>query len=244
MPVGVYCEYDDDKEIYKSWTSKSESWETMPAIIYLESKNVDTMAERIVSKIKSITPAPVFITRNLKREDYFYRVLSHHGFKAEGKSLIEMKPVPLKFFPVTDWIFFSSKNAVTFFFLQKPSLGNQKFGCIGKSTADAIRKFGKRAEFIGYSADTKMTGKQFASRVGSGMFRPRRKSPLSRRQYAQFRFCPVSQYPVNNVGSLVSICVFTKLIIAAAGSHRAGRRQIEAFGKQASTAGTPLAGRN
>ena len=168
MPVGVYCEYDDDKEVYKSWVSKSESWETLPAGIYLESKNVDTMAERIVSKLKSITPGPVFITRNLKREDYFSRVLSHHGFQAEGKSLIEMKPVPLKYFPQTDWIFFSSKNAVTFFFLQKPSLGNQKFGCIGKSTAEAIRKFGKRAEFIGYSTDTKMTGKQFASRVGSG----------------------------------------------------------------------------
>jgi len=168
MPVGVYCEYDDDKEVYKSWASKSESWETLPVSIYLESKNVDTLAERIVSKIKSITPAPVFITRNLRQDDYFFRILTHHGFRTEGKSLIEMKPIPLKHFPVTDWIFFSSKNAVTFFFLQKPQLANQKFGCIGKSTAEAIRKFGKRAEFIGYSTDTKMTGKQFASRVGSG----------------------------------------------------------------------------
>jgi hydroxymethylbilane synthase len=168
MPVGVYCEYDEDKEVYKSWTSKSESSETLPLGIYLESKNADTLAERIVSKINSITPAHVFITRNLKQDDYFMRILSHHGFRTEGKSLIEMKPIPLKHFPVTDWIFFSSKNAVTFFFLQKPQLANQKFGCIGKSTAEAIRKFGKRAEFIGYSTDTRMTGKQFASRVGSG----------------------------------------------------------------------------
>ena len=168
MPVGVYCEYDEDSELYKAWTSKSESWETLPVGVYLESKNPGTLAERIVSKIKSITPTPVFITRNKKQDDYFFRILSHHGFRTEGKSLIEMKPVPLRAFPVTDWIFFSSKNAVTFFFLQKPQLENQKFGCIGKSTADAIRKFGKRAEFIGTSTDTKMTGKQFASRVGSG----------------------------------------------------------------------------
>jgi hydroxymethylbilane synthase len=168
MPVGVYCEYDEDKEIYKAWASKSESWETMPAGIYLESKNADSMPERIVSKIKSITPTNVFITRNLKKEDYFSRILAHHGFQPEGKSLIEMKPIVMRSLPVTDWIFFSSKNAVTFFFLQKPQLGGQKFGCIGKSTAEAIRKFGRRADFIGYSTDTKMTGKQFASRVGSG----------------------------------------------------------------------------
>jgi hydroxymethylbilane synthase len=168
MPVGVYCEYDETKEVYKAWASKSESWETLPVSIYMESKNTDSMAERIVQKIKSIAPTNVFITKNLKQDDYFFRILTHHGFKAEGKSLIEMKPVALKYFPVTDWIFFSSKNAVTFFFLQKPKLENQKFGCIGKSTAEAIRKFGKRAEFIGYSTDTKMTGKQFAARVGSG----------------------------------------------------------------------------
>lgn len=168
MPVGAYCEYDDDKEVFKAWVSKSETWETLPAGIYTESKSTEGLAEKMVSKLKSIRPASVFITRNIHADDYFQRVLTHHRFNIEGRSLIEMKPVPIRSFPETDWIFFSSKNAVTFFFLQKPVLGNQKFGCIGKSTAEAIRKFGKRADFIGYSTDTRMTGKQFASRVGSG----------------------------------------------------------------------------
>ena len=168
MPVGVYCEYDEDKEVFKTWTAKSLTWNQLPVSMYLESKNSDTLAEKIVSKINSIRGASVFITRNLKQEDYLLRVLTHHGFTVEGKSLIEMKPVPFHFFPETEWIFFSSKHAVKFFFLQKPELRNQKFGCIGKATADAIRKYGRRADFIGYSTDTKMTGKQFASRVGSG----------------------------------------------------------------------------
>ena len=168
MPVGAYCEYDDDKEIYKAWASKSETWDTLPLGIFLESKNAVGLAEKIVSKIQSIRPARVFITRNLRPEDYLRRNLTHHGFTVEGKALIEMKPVPLRSVPVTDWIFFSSKHAVKFFFMQKPDIGAQKFGCIGKSTAEAIRKYGRRADFIGYSTDTKMTGKQFASRVGSG----------------------------------------------------------------------------
>jgi len=126
------------------------------------------MAERAVGKIKSIKPTSVFITRNVKEAEYFYRVLSASGYKVSGKALIEMKPIPFGLIGKTDWIFFSSKHAVKFFFEQKPSIGNQKIGCIGRATADSIRKYGKRADFIGYSTDTKLTGKQFASQVGSG----------------------------------------------------------------------------
>src|SRR5213079_1115800 len=42
------------------------------------------------------------------------------------------------------------------------------FACVGKATAAILRKYNVRADFIGYSTDTKMTGKQFASRVGEG----------------------------------------------------------------------------
>ena len=38
---------------------------------------------------------------------------------------------------------------------------------IGKATAAALRKRGLRADFIGYSTDTRLTGKQFAALVGS-----------------------------------------------------------------------------
>ena len=168
MPVGAYCEYDEETEMYKTWVSKSLTWDQLPVGIYTESKNAESLAEKIVSKIRSITPKKIFITRNIKPGDYFHRVLSQYGFSVEGKSLIEMKPVPVRSIPITDWIFFSSKHAVKFFFLQNPELKDQKIGCIGKATAEAIRKYGSRADFIGYSTDTKMTGKQFASRVGSG----------------------------------------------------------------------------
>ena len=57
-----------------------------------------------------------------------------------------------------------------YFFDQQPQLTNQKIGTVGKGTSDAIRKYGKRADFIGYSTDTKLTGKQFASQVKPGGF--------------------------------------------------------------------------
>jgi hydroxymethylbilane synthase len=167
-PVGVYAEFDDDREIFKVRAVKANAWNEIPVSVYVESKNAETIAEKIVSKIEHVKPASVFITRNLRAEDYFQQVLTKKGFAVGGRSLIEMIPVPMKHFDETDWIFFSSKHAVKFFFQQKPVLGKQKFACVGKATADALRKNGKRADFIGYSTDTKLTGKQFASVAGSG----------------------------------------------------------------------------
>ena len=167
-PVGAYAEYDEDKEIYKLWVSKAAASDKLPIGIYLESKHAETMAEKAVSKIKAIKPTSVFITRNVKEAEYFYRILSGNGYKVSGKALIEMNQIPFVLIGKTYWIFFSSKHAVKFFFEQKPTIGNQKIGCIGRSTADAIRKYGHRADFIGYSTDTKMTAKQFASTVADG----------------------------------------------------------------------------
>ena len=69
--------------------------------------------------------------------------------------------------PKTDWIFFSSKNAVKHFFEQAQNLEGTKLAAVGKATSDELRRFNKRADFIGYSTDTQLTGKQFASVVGS-----------------------------------------------------------------------------
>ncbi|HRH66588.1 MAG TPA: hydroxymethylbilane synthase [Bacteroidia bacterium] len=168
MPVGVYAEYDEDVELYKVRASKAERWDTLPVSVYLESSSPEGMAERIVEKIRSIKPCKVFITRDLREKGVMQNVLQGLGFNLEGKAMIETLPVSFHSLPDSEWIFFSSKQAVKFFFRQQPDLREQKFACVGKATAEELRKFGKRADFIGSSNDTKMTGKQFAARVGSG----------------------------------------------------------------------------
>lgn len=170
LPLGVYCETDtnaDDEPYYKVWTSLSSAWNRSPIGLYKESKTTDGLALKIVEKIKGILPGRVFISRDARSNDYFETVLKDNGFTVYSKALIDIRFIPLKQVPKTDWIFFSSKNAVKNFFMQKPVLDAVKIGCVGKSTADELRKFGKRADFIGYSTDTKLTGKQFASTVGN-----------------------------------------------------------------------------
>ena len=119
-----------------------------------------------MEKINTVNPASVFITRDLRKYDYFRDALVAQDFTVQGQALIEMKALPVKNIPKTDWIFFSSKHAVRFFFALKPDVNGAKFGAVAKATADEIRKFGHRAEFIGSTNDTKLTAKKFAALAG------------------------------------------------------------------------------
>ncbi len=170
LPLGAYCEKYEDAEgeyIYKVWASKADNWDKFPRQLYVESKKAEGLAEKVVKKLNEVNPTSVFITRDLRKYDYFQKALTKNGFTVQGRSLIEIKQIPIRKLPVTDWVFFSSKNAVKHFFQQKPVLGKVKFGAVGKSTSEEIRKFGQRAEFIGYSTDTRLTARQFAAVVGS-----------------------------------------------------------------------------
>lgn len=170
LPLGVYCETDLDEEDrlkFKTWISVADTWNSMPKHLYFETYNTDGFADRMVDHIKGLKAKQVFITRNIQDKDYLSRALNGIGYKIEGKSLIEFKQIKIKELPKTDWVFFSSKHAVKYFFNQKPILDKVKIGCVGKATSQELRNFGFRADFIGQSTDTKLIGKQFASIVGN-----------------------------------------------------------------------------
>ncbi len=166
MPVGAYAEYNDETELYSVRVSKSETWDKLPASVYSESKDATVLAERVIEKLNNIKPSSVFISRDDRRDDYLKTVLVANGFTFSGKALIETTPIIFNNLPDCAWVFFSSKQAVKYFFEQNPKLDEQKYAAVGKATAEAIRRYGKRADFIGASTDTKMIGKQFASKVG------------------------------------------------------------------------------
>ena len=169
LPLGVLCESGLNKEnqnIWKFTISKSKRWEDQPLQLKIETKHPYEFPEKIVEHLNNIRPQKIFITKNLRETDYLFFALNKLGFSPEGKSLIEFQQLEIKEIPKTEWIFFSSKHAVRYFFRQKPEIGNARIGCVGKQTALELRQFGKRAEFIGQSTDTKMIGKQFSSLAG------------------------------------------------------------------------------
>ena len=171
LPLGVYCdteEDDEDRVRYKVWISMAEAWDKQPKQLYFDTLDTDGFADMIVDHIHAIKPKKIFVTKTFREDDYLSSALKRLNFEVEGKSLIEFKQIRIKELPKTDWVFFSSKHAVRYFFKQEPKLENVKFGCIGTSTSAELRSFGRRADFIGQSTDIKLVGKQFSSKVGSG----------------------------------------------------------------------------
>jgi hydroxymethylbilane synthase len=170
LPLGVYCESEPDENerlIFKLWVTYATSWDAPLLPFYFETADTDGFADMVVDHIRGLSPGSVFITRDLREHDYFKDTLSRLGFSVNGKSLIEFREIRIKELPKTEWVFFSSKHAVRYFFRQKPALGNVKFGCLGTGTSAELRAHGFRADFIGQSADVKLVGKQFGSRAGN-----------------------------------------------------------------------------
>lgn len=166
MPLGAFCVYDDVREVYKTRVSVATEWSATPKLFYAESRSAIKTADIVFNKCKDLKPEKVFITRDVSGNDLFSRVLESAGYNVHGKALIEIRGLEFDEIPDSDWIFFSSKNAVKYFFQQNPVLNKQKLAVIGKGTNEELRACGKRADFIGYSNDTKLTGKQFSALAG------------------------------------------------------------------------------
>lgn len=164
MPLGAYCEKEEDT--FKVWTSMADDWDKPLRVLYTETRKPETIAERIVEKLRAVRPANVFITRDLRDDDFFFQVLKANGCEVYGRALIETHRVPLKKVPEAQWVFFSSKQAVKHFLGQTKLAPGTKIGAVGKATSDELRKFNLRADFIGGGTDTRATAKQFAAVVG------------------------------------------------------------------------------
>lgn len=171
LPLGAYCESepdDEDRLRFKLWVSVAGAWNQQPKQLFFETLDTDGFVDAVYDHIQALQPKKVFITRDVKDSDYLARALRALDFEVSGQSLIEFKQIRIKELPKTDWVFFSSKHAVRYFFSQNPQLQpGVKFGCIGTATSAELRANGRRADFIGQSTDTKLVGKQFASKIGN-----------------------------------------------------------------------------
>ena len=112
-------------------------------------------------------PASVFISRELSEQSYFRRALEKHNIKVEARSLIRTVPVITKLsqhvLQDADWIFFSSKNGVEYFFQLEPQLpANIKFGVMGAGSEEALRQKGHLSSYTGIGIDTDEVAAQFA----------------------------------------------------------------------------------
>jgi hydroxymethylbilane synthase len=171
VPLGCYCRKENGQ--YEVWTSKAETAEDFPDRLFFRVPTLEGLAERIVSKFAPDRkrPSKVFISREIGEHSYFRKALEKNNIEIEGRSLIRTFPIVNILDPFylknIHWIFFSSRNAVEYFFKLKPALSKKvKFGVVGRGSEDALRKYGELADYVGESGDIKEVADDFAALVG------------------------------------------------------------------------------
>ena len=170
MPLGCYCKKENG--LFEVWTSKAETDEDFPDRLFLRAENTDGLAEKIVAKfdIERKMPTKVFISREVGENSYFRKAMAKHDIEIDGRSLIRTFPIvnilDAFYLKHIDWIFFSSRNGVEYFFKLNPALPKKvKFGVVGRGSEDTLRKFGHLADFVGESGDITEVAEEFAKLV-------------------------------------------------------------------------------
>lgn len=80
-----------------------------------------------------------------------------------AEPLIKTTRIPFSYTPQTKWIFFSSKNAIRYFFEQaSPVPESVKIGVISAASEEYLKTLGKHCDFVGQGTDLVKIGKDFA----------------------------------------------------------------------------------
>ena len=167
LPLGCYCRREDGK--FQVFTSKAETGEDFPDRLFIEADTAEGLSQKVVSHFDTDRkmPSSVFISREVSEQSYFSRALAKHNIQIEARSLIRTVPVITKLdsyiLKNIDWIFFSSKNAVDYFFQLSPQLPTDvKFGVMGAGSEEMLRQKGYFADFTGSSGDSADVAADFA----------------------------------------------------------------------------------
>jgi len=167
LPLGCYCRKTENA--FQVFTSKADDGDEFPDRLFLEATTTEGLAKSIYPYYDEDRqfPQKVFISRDLNENSYFYKALKKHSIEIEARSLIRTVPAItiLDSFILrhVDWIFFSSKNAVEYFFELDPILPKKvKFGVMGSGSEDTLRRKGYFVDYTGAGIDTTDVAAEFA----------------------------------------------------------------------------------
>lgn len=173
LPLGCYCRKEDG--VYQVFTSKADEGDEFPDRLFVEAPTTEGLARKVFSYFEKDRKLPlsVFISREVSEQSYFRRALEKHNIQIDGRSLIRTVPVITKLDPYilkyVDWLFFSSKNAVEYFFQLDPQLPKGvKFGVVGAGSEEMLRRKGIFANYTGVGNDTAEIAAEFAQLVTAG----------------------------------------------------------------------------
>lgn len=108
----------------------------------------------------------MFVTKHIGDDSLFKSQLIPKEITIEGVSLITFSANSVATIPEADWLFFTSKNAVRFYFEKGNKADNKKIGCVGKGTFKTLAKYVDRIDFVGDQIDIKAVASEFNTVLG------------------------------------------------------------------------------
>jgi len=160
LPLGVYCLFEEDK--FKVWASLFLPEENKFKRVYLEDKSAEEAVNNVLKALIKEQNKTVYISRDKQEAAIFIKQLDKTGIYIIAESPIAFEGIDVNHIPFTDWIFFSSKTAVQYFFSQEiPYSSISKFAAIGSSTAAALVELGFTPSFIGNDKNSQTTAQDF-----------------------------------------------------------------------------------
>lgn len=167
VPLGVFARCEGNKT--HLWISKASAWDAPLFRTYAQFVGELPKSESIVQQFSNIQTKKVFISRDIEKGGYFKEFLNRANFTVEDKNLLQIDAVPFETDGQCDWLFFTSRNGVKYYFeqIQYTSDNCPKIGAVNAGTAQAIRSLGYEVAFEGTSACTKKTAEAFGN-IASG----------------------------------------------------------------------------
>jgi hydroxymethylbilane synthase len=160
LPLGVYCLFEEDK--FKVWASLFLPEENKFKRVYIENNSAEESVNKVLNALVKEQSKTVYISRDQKEAAIFSKQLAGTGIEIIAEAPIAFEAINVNHIPLTDWIFFSSKTAVHYFFSQEiPYSSISKFAAMGSTTAAALIELGINPSFVGNDKNTKTTSQDF-----------------------------------------------------------------------------------
>ncbi len=171
QPIGIYA--SKKNETYHLWVSygKSES-DDIPLEVKLKDtklrktfhKGTDkkVLVDEAISAIKDQSEKSVFISRDLKEDSFLTNYFEQHPYKISGSSLIEFEALSFENVDDIDWVFFTSKKAIKYFYESGGKLPDSvKIAVMGNGTLPGLVDYELKADFVGSGNDVDETAEKF-----------------------------------------------------------------------------------
>lgn len=189
MPLGVYAEKIEND--FHVWISQATAWNTIPkrmhkiitsyeACLPTGRQSIKQHSLNFVNQLKNSKSTSVFITSDLNEDDYIIRALNTHDYTVNYQSFIAFTAVDFEQPNSVDWLFFSSKNGVKYYFNSEIlNLKSEiKFGAINQGTAQAIYELGLKVDFIGKGNNLQKIAVDFDTMANGRIVFPQAKTSM------------------------------------------------------------------